>query len=51
MTCQPFIQAFTGSSRFVLDYLIAEVYERQTPELQDFLLKNLDPGAIIRLLV
>jgi len=35
-----FIQAFTGSSRFVLDYLIEEVFKRQSPEVQDFLLKT-----------
>ncbi|MGB7540302.1 MAG: LuxR C-terminal-related transcriptional regulator [Anaerolineales bacterium] len=35
-----FIQAFTGSSRFILDYLIEEVFERQSPDLKDFLLKT-----------
>ncbi len=35
-----FIQAFTGSSRFVLDYLIEEVFKRQSPEVQDYLLKT-----------
>jgi LuxR family maltose regulon positive regulatory protein len=35
-----FIQAFTGSHRFVLDYLIEEVLDRQTPALQEFLLKT-----------
>jgi LuxR family maltose regulon positive regulatory protein len=35
-----FIQAFTGSSRFILDYLIEEVFKRQSPEVQDFLLKT-----------
>ncbi|MEW5868224.1 MAG: LuxR C-terminal-related transcriptional regulator [Chloroflexota bacterium] len=35
-----FIQAFTGSSRFILDYLIEEVYERQSSEIKDFLLKT-----------
>jgi LuxR family maltose regulon positive regulatory protein len=35
-----FIQAFTGSSRFVLDYLVEEVFERQSPEVQEFLLKT-----------
>jgi LuxR family maltose regulon positive regulatory protein len=33
-----FIQAFTGSSRFVLDYLNEEVFGRQSPEIKDFLL-------------
>ena len=35
-----FIQAFTGSSRYILDYLIEEVFERQIPEVKDFLLKT-----------
>jgi LuxR family maltose regulon positive regulatory protein len=35
-----FIEAFTGSSHFVLDYLIEEVFERQSAEVQDFLLKT-----------
>ena len=33
-----FIQNFTGSSRFILDYLIEEVFKQQTPEVQSFLL-------------
>ena len=35
-----FIQAFTGSSHFVLDYLIEEVFTQQTADVQDFLLKT-----------
>ena len=35
-----FIQAFTGSSRFILDYLIEEVFEKQSPDVKDFLLKT-----------
>jgi LuxR family maltose regulon positive regulatory protein len=35
-----FIQAFTGSSRFILDYLVDEVFERQSPDVKDFLLKT-----------
>lgn len=35
-----FVQAFTGSSRFILDYLIEEVFDRQTPEVKDFLLET-----------
>ncbi len=35
-----FIQAFTGSNRYVLDYLIEEVFKRQSAEVQDFLLKT-----------
>jgi LuxR family maltose regulon positive regulatory protein len=33
-----FVRAFTGSNVFVLDYLMEEVLERQTPETQRFLL-------------
>ena len=35
-----FVQEFRGSSRFILDYLIDEVFERQTPEVKNFLLKT-----------
>jgi len=35
-----FIQAFTGSHRFVLDYLVEEVLAQQSPDLQEFLLKT-----------
>jgi LuxR family transcriptional regulator, maltose regulon positive regulatory protein len=35
-----FVQAFTGSNRFVLDYLIEEVFKQQPAEVQDFLLKS-----------
>jgi len=35
-----FVQTFTGSSRFILDYLIEEVFERQSAEVKDFLLKT-----------
>ncbi|HSF83066.1 MAG TPA: LuxR C-terminal-related transcriptional regulator [Anaerolineales bacterium] len=35
-----FIQAFSGSSHFVLDFLIEEVFERQPSEVQEFLLKT-----------
>ena len=34
------VQSFTGSHRYILDYLIEEVFERQTPDVQDFLLKT-----------
>ncbi|MDH4208968.1 MAG: hypothetical protein OEV76_08835, partial [Anaerolineae bacterium] len=34
------IQSFSGSHRHILDYLIQEVFERQTPAVQDFLLKT-----------
>lgn len=35
-----FIQSFTGSHRFVLDYLIEEVLNHQPPYIHDFLLKT-----------
>lgn len=35
-----FIQDFTGSNRFILDYLLDEVFERQSPALKDFLLRT-----------
>jgi LuxR family transcriptional regulator, maltose regulon positive regulatory protein len=34
----PFIQAFTGSHRFVLDYLVEEVLQRQPEHIHNFLL-------------
>ncbi|HSH00925.1 MAG TPA: LuxR C-terminal-related transcriptional regulator [Anaerolineae bacterium] len=33
-----FIEAFTGSHRFVLDYLVEEVLQRQSNEIRNFLL-------------
>ena len=39
-TASDFVKAFTGSSHYVLDYLIEEVLERQSAEEQDFLLKT-----------
>jgi LuxR family transcriptional regulator, maltose regulon positive regulatory protein len=35
-----FIQAFTGSNRFVIDYLADEVLGRQSREVRDFLLRT-----------
>ncbi len=35
-----FIQSFTGSHRFVLDYLLEEVLHQQSEEVQTFLLKT-----------
>ena len=35
-----FIQSFTGSHRFVLDYLVEEVLQQQTEEVQTFLLQT-----------
>ena len=37
---QAFIQNFTGSQHFVLEYLVDEVLQRQPEALQDFLLKT-----------
>jgi len=37
---QEFIQAFTGSNRYIFDYLVEEVLSRQEQEVQDFLLKT-----------
>ena len=34
------IQSFTGSNRLVLDYLIDEVLQQQSPTIQDFLLNT-----------
>jgi LuxR family transcriptional regulator, maltose regulon positive regulatory protein len=35
-----FIGDFTGSNRFVIDYLVDEVLARQTPDVRDFLLRT-----------
>lgn len=35
-----FIQSFSGSNKYILDYLIEEVLQRQTPEIQGFLLQT-----------
>ena len=35
-----FIQAFTGSNRYIMDYLIEEVIQRQPPDIQTFLLQT-----------
>ena len=42
-----FIAAFTGSHRYVFDYLIEQVLNRQTSELRDFLLKDFGIGSVI----
>ena len=34
------MQSFTGSHRYVLDYLIEEVFKQQPADVQDFLLKT-----------
>jgi LuxR family maltose regulon positive regulatory protein len=33
-----FIQGFSGSNRYILDYLLEEILSRQSPEIQHFLL-------------
>ena len=43
---QEFVRNFAGSNRFVLDYLIDEVFQRQTAEVQDFLLKTSVPDRL-----
>jgi LuxR family maltose regulon positive regulatory protein len=35
-----FIAAFTGSQRYIMDYLIEEVLQQQSKDIQDFLLKT-----------
>ena len=35
-----FIEAFAGSHRYVMDYLVEEVFNRQPPRVQEFLLKT-----------
>jgi LuxR family maltose regulon positive regulatory protein len=35
-----FISTFTGSNRFILDYLVEEVLNRQPDDIQDFLLRT-----------
>jgi len=35
-----FIAAFTGSQRYVMDYLMEEVLQKQSPELRDFLTRT-----------
>ena len=35
-----FIAAFTGSHRYVMDYLVEEVFNRRPPHIQEFLLRT-----------
>ncbi len=41
-----FIHAFSGSHRFVLDYLVEEVLQRQLEHVQDFLLQTAILGGL-----
>jgi LuxR family maltose regulon positive regulatory protein len=36
----PFVRAFTGSNRYVLDYLVEEVFQQQSEQVQTFLLQT-----------
>ena len=45
-----FIQAFTGSHRFVLDYLVEEVLQRQPEGIRSFLLQTAILDRLVRLL-
>ena len=35
-----FLHSFAGSNRYILDYLIEEVFRQQPPEIRDFLLQT-----------
>jgi LuxR family maltose regulon positive regulatory protein len=35
-----FVRTFSGSHRYILDYLVEEVLDHQTPEIQEFLLQT-----------
>jgi LuxR family maltose regulon positive regulatory protein len=35
-----FVSAFSGSHRYILDYLVEEALDRQTPDIQEFLLQT-----------
>jgi len=37
---QRLVQSFTGSHRYILDYLMEEVFQRQPSDVRDFLLKT-----------
>jgi LuxR family maltose regulon positive regulatory protein len=37
---QGFVASFAGSHRYILDYLVEEVFRQQNPDLQDFLLQT-----------
>lgn len=35
-----FVRAFSGTDRYIMDYLVDEVLSQQSPEIQDFLLRT-----------
>jgi LuxR family maltose regulon positive regulatory protein len=37
---ETFIESFTGSNRYILDYLFEEVFDQQTEEMESFLLQT-----------
>jgi len=39
-SARQFVSDFSGSHRYVLDYLVEEVFQRQSPDVQEFLLKT-----------
>ena len=39
------IRSFTGSDRYILDYLADEVFQRQPPDVQDFPAEDLHPRS------
>ena len=43
-----FVESFTGSHRFVLDYLMEEVLQRQPDDIRTFLLAHLRPRPLVR---
>ena len=43
-----FVAAFSGSHRYVLDYLAGEVLERQTEQMRDVPAGNLGAGTAVR---
>ena len=42
-----FVATFSGSHRYVLDYLAEEVLDRQPEEVRTFLLRDLGAGAAV----
>ena len=45
-----FMESFTGSQRYIMDYLVEEVLKRQPDEVRDFLLKTSVLGKLTALL-